>query len=317
MPTQIRHIVTTDQKLAALKFLESRILRSDGQAYEDLFCEVMVAANPNFKTVKPHGRIGDRKNDGFDSVVGLFCQVFAPENLHKSEGSALKKLAEDFAGLLAHWPHIAPIKEFWFVLNDRYKGTTHPIEDLLSKLSETHNIPCRSFLNKDLEHVFESLPEEKKLRVVGSLPNPETLAAFEFSSLNEIIVHLMEIKVVAQRETRPENLDFIQKIQFNNLSDYPGSLLRAGDYQRAEIETYFSGRLNASKLDIQQRFIELYKEGQQHWQDSEGAADSIFWHILDSAKPSKEAKYDSEVAALMAFYFEKCDIFEEPTTNRT
>lgn len=311
---KISNILTIDQKLAAIKFFESRILRSDGQSYEDLFCEVMEAARSGFQRVNPQGRIGDRKNDGFDASSGLYCQVYAPQNLLKSEGDAMTKLKEDFAGLIDFWPKIAPIKSFWFVLNDKYKGATPSIHALISELRQAHGIECGTFLNKDLENLFESLPDHKMQRIIGSIPSPETLSQLEYSALNDVIGHLMKRKTVLRPETRPENLDFIKKIEFNGLTDYPSNLLKVGDYQRSEVETYFSSRENATILDIQQRFIELYREGQQNWHGLEGA-DNVFYHILDSSKPSEEAMYDAPVVALMAFYFEKCDIFEPPTNS--
>lgn len=39
-----------------------RVHECNGQAYEDLFVSVMGKRYPQFKPVKPHGNVGDRKN---------------------------------------------------------------------------------------------------------------------------------------------------------------------------------------------------------------------------------------------------------------
>jgi hypothetical protein len=301
-----------DEKRIALILLENKIYRSDGQAYEDLFCDIMESHNPNFKRVKPQGRIGDRKNDGFDSTAGLYCQVYAPENLHKSEGDAIQKLEEDFAGLLLHWSSISAIRDYYFVLNDKFKGTTYPIEELLSKLKKAHSVNCRSFLNKDLETVFEMLPDHKIEKIVGGIPSPEKLTTLNYSSLNEVLNHLMNKKGVTKHAERPENPDFIKKISFNGLTTIPGGLLTVGDYQNGEIETFFRNRSDFHRIDVQRKFVELYQEGQNLYDGVNEKGDHIFYHILERAKPREEAVFDTPVVALMAYYFEKCDIFEPP-----
>lgn len=302
-----------DEKRIALVLLENKIYRSDGQAYEDLFCDIMEAYNPNFKKVKPQGRIGDRKNDGFDSTIGLYCQVYAPENLHKSEAGAIQKLEEDFAGLLQYWSSISPVQQYYYVLNDKFKGTTYPIEELLSKLSREHSVNCRSFLNKDLMTIFETLPDHIIEKLVGGIPSPEKLTTLDYSSLNEVVNHLMTQKGVSKQLTRPENPDFIKKISFNGLTNGPGALLTVGDYQNGEIEAFFRNRSDFHRIDVQQKFVELYREGQSLYEGLEEKGDHVFYHILEKAKPREECIFDTPVVSLMAYYFEKCDIFEPPT----
>lgn len=305
-------IMTKEEKRIALVLLENKIHRSDGQAYEDLFCDIMEAHNSNFKRVKPQGRIGDRKNDGFDSTTGLYCQVYAPENLHKSEAGAIQKLEEDFAGLILHWSSICPIKEYYYVLNDKFKGTTHPIEDILSNLTKLHSVNCRSFLNKDLEAVFTTLSDHSIEKIVGGIPSPEKLTTLNYSTLNEVLTHLMNKKGVIKHAERPENPNFIKKISFNGLTAVPSALLTIGDYQNGEIEAFFRNRSDFHRIDVQQKFVELYQEGLALYDEPREKGDHIFYHILERAKPREEAFFDTPVIALMAYYFEKCDIFEPP-----
>src|SRR5450432_2623348 len=107
-------------KAFARNMLRLRIHESDAQAYEDLFVRAMVYADPNFRPVKPHGNAGDRKNDGFNSTTGTYYQVYAPEDIRRSAGNALKKLREDFSGLKAFWDGLYPVRRFFYVVNDKY-----------------------------------------------------------------------------------------------------------------------------------------------------------------------------------------------------
>ena len=111
---------------------KNRILAYRGQQFEDFFISLMRIYNENFKAVKAYGRLGDRKNDGFDKTTGTFYQVFAPEDLTKvgTINDGVKKLKEDFEVLYEKWNDICPIKKYYFVTNDKYDGVPVPIHDM-------------------------------------------------------------------------------------------------------------------------------------------------------------------------------------------
>ncbi len=115
------------QKLDVRKAFKLRIHESNGNAFEDLFCDVMRASNKDFKKVKPQGRIGDRKNDGFIQSEGKYYQVYAPQSPTGNPTSATSKLEGDLDGLIAYWgnKHNYEIKHFYFVFNDKYHGAYH------------------------------------------------------------------------------------------------------------------------------------------------------------------------------------------------
>jgi hypothetical protein len=52
--------MNVDEKALAHKLFQSKVLTSEGQAFEDLFTLVMQKSNPNFVQVKPQGKFGDR-----------------------------------------------------------------------------------------------------------------------------------------------------------------------------------------------------------------------------------------------------------------
>lgn len=136
---------------------------SEGQKYEDLFIKIMGYANPKFRPVKPYGSLGDMGNDGYISDEGVYYQVYAPENLPKNTTKAINKMAEDFQKLLAYWDSISPIKEYYFVVNDKYKGCPPHIEKALHDLKNKHNLQNAGiFPVTKLEEIFFQLPQEKQ-----------------------------------------------------------------------------------------------------------------------------------------------------------
>ncbi len=155
----------------AREMFKSKVCTSDGQAFEDLFIKVMQLANPNFRPVKPQGRIGDKKNDGFDKETGTYYQVYAPENLSINIAKAISKLEDGFKGLYDYWQKISPIKHYYFVINDKYKGAYPDIEKSLADLEKEYtSVKCKPFLAKDLQTEFLKLKIEEIQEIIGLVP---------------------------------------------------------------------------------------------------------------------------------------------------
>lgn len=302
-------------KYIAHLMFKVKVLSSDGLAFEDLFCSVMETDNPDFKRVKPQGQYGDRKNDGFDKTIGSYYQVYAPENLPSKVAKAVKKVLVDFQGLLDFWNGIRPIREYHFVMNDKYKGTFPEIELQLAALEKQHkDVKCRSFLCKNLEDIFLSLSEEQIIHIIGILPQPEDIADIEYGSLNEVINHLQGTNFQYNHETIPPSPDFQKKIIFNNLSDYVASLLENGNHQSRALKEYFDVNRKDLKSDLQKIFINLYVEGKGMITDNLVKSDEIFLYILEKATPKQTKPIQDCVLVLMSYFFEYCDIFETPQT---
>jgi hypothetical protein len=95
---------------------ELRFLKSQGEAFQELFAEIMERRYPgDFQRVRPHGRSGDHKCDGYLASQRTVFQVYGPERLvlHR----LLRKLHYDFAGAIQHWA--ARMERWVFVHNQR------------------------------------------------------------------------------------------------------------------------------------------------------------------------------------------------------
>ena len=123
--------MTYNQKAQARIFFENKILKADGQAFEDLFTQIMNYKELDFQSIKPWGDIGDRKNDGYIKSRGIFYQVYAPQDIKKSYPKVIDKIKTDFKGLTEQWSNV---REFYFVINDKYKGVNADSEQLLQQI---------------------------------------------------------------------------------------------------------------------------------------------------------------------------------------
>ncbi len=308
--------MNVDEGMLCRIMLQNRVAYSDGQAYEDLFSKIVGKSRPNFVQVKPQGKVGDRKNDGYDKAVGHYFQVFAPENPKLSCAKAVAKLKTDFKGLNDYWQKVTPVKSFSFVFNDKYAGTFPEIETNLKAIKDEHKLSdCDCFLAKHLEDVLFNLGDADIFTIIGKPPNHENIASVDFSILKEVIDHilLLEQPVPAQSQLVAPNFD--EKIQVNGLTTVVAGLLNTGSYQSGALTSYFSLSSNFARQLLRDKLNGLYLEAKQFMDGTPAyphKADVVFFRILERMSPNGNQPARDAAVIIMAAFFETCDIFEDP-----
>lgn len=312
--------MNTEEKALARILFQKKVLSSNGQAYEDLFVSVMQKAFTDFKPIKPQGNLGDRKNDGYIPSQGQYYQVFAPEDITKSKSDAVSKLKEDFAGLLNYWANVCPVQKFGFVINDKYQGSFPTIETDLAEIKKDNNlVDCGIFLAKNLEDIVFSLPDDVIVSIVGFVPNPDNITNLDYSIVNELILHVSQNKVPVTRESVLIAPDFSEKIEFNGLSKHVSNLLNTASYQVGSVNEYFSMNSEFTKQEIRDGLAGIYESNLSMLNENGEAAvnlsDIVFFNMLETVSGSKNSAAQDAALVLMAYFFEACDIFEEPSVS--
>ncbi len=176
-----------DKNYLTLQF-KNRIYSKIGIEFQSFFENIMEKAYPDFQKIRPYGNIGDRGNDGFRKQSGIYYQVYAPETPVIKHTDAAVKVKEDFEKLKKDWNRIAKIKEYYFVFNDKYTGTTYPIEESLDYLKkENPEIHFDSLLAKQLEKIFFNLTETDILELNFHIDRRQSLSnAYEYFEIVEI-----------------------------------------------------------------------------------------------------------------------------------
>lgn len=276
----------------------------------------MGRANPNFTPVKPQGQFGDRKNDGYDRKEGIYYQVFAPENPSMKAQDAVKKLKTDFAGLKKHWDTVTPVSEYHFVFNDKYNGSFVTIETALKEVKKKHNLTeCSAFLAKDLENVLFSLADDEILAVIGFIPDPAKITVIDVSVLSEVIDYILRKDNHSILTTNLTAPNFRKKIKFNGLGEQTAALLTGASYQVSIIEQYFSLNSNFAKQELRDTLNEIYiKSKAKKHKAVKGVAksDVIFFDVHQQICPRKNFGVTNAALLIMSYFFESCDIFEDP-----
>ena len=298
----------------AKQIFKLRIHQYTGQQFEDFFIEIMSKNNNDFDAVKAHGYIGDHKNDGFDKNTGTFYQVYAPEEISKKRtiSDGVRKMEEDFTELYKYWNDICTIRNFYFVINDKYAGNPEPIITKCLKLDKKYRHVKISIFNcKDLENEFNKLSLSQMEDIVGYIPSPK-IEIIEYNALNEVIQFLVNMEIDISSTDILNVPDFEEKIKFNGLSDKVRSLLISGGFQEGELKKFFNENRSVDQ-ELQKRFHALYElSKKEFYQKDKNLGDQIFFHILEKSCNQKTQPIYNSLLILMAHYFDSCDIFEKP-----
>jgi len=293
------------EKTIARHLFQNKILKADGQIFEDIFSAIMNYAEADFQQIKPWGNIGDRKNDGYIKTKGIFYQVYAPENIHKSYTNVVSKLKEDFDGLKAQW---SPINEFYFVVNDKYKGVNADSEKIIQEMKISHNLNNAGFLTaKDIENTLFKLDDDQILIIAGFIPDPANIKQLDFSILNEVIGHIMKLPLNEGDKSKIVVPDWNEKIKLNVLSESVSQLLNNGSFQLHSLGEYLDNNSDFLADSLRDKMNEVYSHEKEN-----KSGDELFWAIVNSASPKAERMYQTSAIVIMSKYFETCDIFEEP-----
>jgi hypothetical protein len=319
--------MTPQQKGIYRLMFKSQLSTLTGMAFQNFFSEIMQYSNPNFSPVKPQGNEGDWKNDGYDPISATYYQVYSPEQLSESE--AIKKLQTDFSGLHSQWGGTAVysngVNKFQFVINDHYRVTPggYPTTiAALENLKKTYSlVECKLFLAKHLEDILLSLEEDKIISVLYFPPNPADIGVLPLPLVDEVIKHIVEHGSPRPLNQKLVDPDFDKKIIFNRL-DATSHLLRDANYRQGSLEDYFVSNSDFVRQEVRNRLNDIYEDSRTlGFQDEDGitSSDQQLFNILEKVTPNipnkdNRLKKEMQDAALvvMAYFFESCDIFEEP-----
>jgi hypothetical protein len=298
--------MTSEQIALARILLENKIRKSEGNAFEDLFTQIMCYYQPDFEQIKPWGNIGDRKNDGFIRSKGIYYQVYAPEDIDKSYPDAISKLEKDFKGLISQW---SPVNEFYFVINDKYKGVHADSSNKIEEIVKINSLNKGKILTaKDLERIVFELSDDQILRIVSFLPNLEQLGNLDFSVLTQVIGYIMKLKI-KPLSGQIKYPDWNEKIAFNNLGEYTKQYLDTASFNLGALNDFLANESFLAE-ELQKKLIGIYESLKWNFN-----GDFLFWEILNNCMPNKEQAFLSPTLTIMAKYFESCDIFDEPTNS--
>lgn len=286
-----------------LKF-QLAFLRNKGTAFQDWF--VQIAGNafgPDFEEVRPYGPNGDLKCDGRRISTGSIFQCYAPDTMR--DGELIRKIDEDFQGALAHWPESM---QEWVLVHNDPRGLPPRVVQHLDKLRKAH-APIRISIwsEPELLDLTMKLDLLQLQALFGYAPSRAIVEGLVMSDLKPIIDALQ------RQEPDPNDLPLTppsaEKLEKNALSTDAALLLRCGRLKSGLVATYFR---KSSNPDLGERIAEAFRLRYDQLKELDLPADTIFKYLQDYAGFNGEPKQQGAALAVLAYFFDSCDIFEDP-----
>jgi len=302
--------MNSQEKALTRRLFKLQIHESEGNTFEKLFTQIMNYADPEFEQIDPWGNIGDRKCDGRIQSKGIYYQVFAPKDSNKSYPDAIRKLRNDFNGLIKQWPEV---REYYFVLNDKFRGVHADSALIIDKLiKENHLAKGRIFIAKDIEETVFRLEDDQILVITGCLLDLNQVTALDYSVVKEVVMKILKLPIIS-RSGEIKYPDWNEKILFNKLSPTTKSYLDFASQKLGSLNQYLSNESFLAE-ELQHQLTGLYDElkNNSQFNEDEFSGDYIFWEVVKKCSPRNESAFESAVITIMSKYFESCDIFEEP-----
>jgi len=284
--------------LFRIAFLEKK-----GAEFEALFSRIMGHAHPgDFQPVRPYGSRGDLKCDGYRASDRTVFQCYGPSTAKL--GNLLAKIKIDFEGALAHW---GARMERWVLVYNVDDGLPADATQLLIDLGNKYpNVQLGQIAYAELFNIVMGLTAVQLEDLFGSAPSQRTLAALDFEALRPVITLIQRQQ---PDEDAPVKAPSQTKLEANELSRDAAELLRQGRRRDPLIADFFEKFPDLSLVeDIAQGFRDRY----QALKSRGLAADVIFTELQTfTGGMSGSPAHQAAVLAVMSYFFERCDIFED------
>jgi len=298
------------QQLNYEKDFRIHFLESTGDAFQQLFEQLMGKRYPgDFIACKPWGRQGDEKNDGYLPSVRTLFQVYAPEEL--SSAATVTKINTDFAGAKVHWKQYF---DCWVFVHNARALPPNVIKALSDLRSANPEITIEQWSFEELLIEFRGLKQIDLESWFGPAFSSEDKAHVGYADLQAVIEH---IKFVPSRQNASPRPVPMGKIEFNQLSHEVASILKIAMEKASLVEEFFAEWRDPR---FGSRVATAFKTRYEELRDNQPALHpDLIWGELEEwagYNATKHPKEKAAIAAVLAWLFGNCDIFEEPLLNR-
>lgn len=273
-----------------------------GDDFQNLFSTIMEKRYPgDFVRVRPWGNQGDRKNDGYLRSRRMLFQCHAP---FANEADRLAKIDEDFHGAL-------PYRKDWFgewvfVHNDRGGLAPRVLTRLLELSRDNAPVTALNWGFEELRQEAMNLKQADLSSLLGPAPSMRGMLDLGLEELVPVLDHVSRLHPTLDPDLRPVPAD---KLQRNLLSNAVAILLRAGMSRAGLVRSYFE-----LKPTLQDQIATSFAGAYVKASSAGESPDEVFVSLQrfaggDQVNP---AHRQEAVLAVLAFFFEECDIFERP-----
>lgn len=289
---------------------ENLFLKSKGNTFQELFEKLMgFAYKADFMACRPWGNRGDRKNDGFLKSEQQLFQVYAPNEMKEYE--AIRKITEDFVGAKEYWNTLF---NKWVFVHNADNGLPPHVQKILLDFEQANQgITIEPWGLEELRMVFRKISlEDKQIWLGFAAPTVETKIKLGFNDLQPVLENLAT-------QPMPINLPVKDvppgKIEANALSESITTLIKEG-MSKTDLVLQFFEKWHDSELG--EKIAQSFRAKYQSLEEQGLTPNTIFRELQSWAGGESRGTPEHELAVLtvLAYYFERCDIFKEPRGDK-
>lgn len=278
-----------------------------GTAFQDWFVRLAgYAFGPDFEEVRPYGLYGDLKCDGLRISTGSVFQCYAPEAMKETE--LIAKINGDFHGARVHWAD--NMREWVLVHNDGRGLPPNAVQHLDGLRNAYAPLKIATWSEPELLTLAMGLD----LSALQALFGPAASIAIVDRLVMSDLVPIIE--ALQRQEPNPGDPPLTppssEKLEKNALSDESGLFLRIGRRKSALADAFFR---KSPRPDLGERIAEAFRMRYAELKALDLPADTIFRHLQDYAGFNGEPKRQGAALAVLAYFFDSCDIFEDPIAS--
>jgi len=284
---------------------ELLIRKKRGEEFQDFFAKIMeLTYRSDFVRVLPWGKEGDRKNDGYIISKKELFQVYAPAEIEAAV--TIRKVRADFSGAIQHWDKYV---SKWFFVHNGLEGLPPPVLEVFLELRASH--PERSIeqmTHHDLRKLVFALDRDDIAIMLG--PPFEAPPPFRIT-FDEIRITLEHVAL-----TLPEAPDSVSEVDYgkldaNGLSKENRQLILWGYNATTRVAKFLADYTTDPELG--QKVAATLRTEYLRLKARRIHPNEIFNELLSFISAHREQSPAAPIAVL-AHFFQSCDIFEAATT---
>ena len=287
------------QVLCHVAFLEKR-----GTAFQNWFVNLAsYAFGSDFEIVRPYGKQGDLKCDGRRRSTGTIFQCYAPDQT--TAAKLERKIDRDFRGACTHW---GDDMAEWVLVHNDMRGLPPSSIQFIDRLRKSHpDVNIDVWTESKLQELAAGLPLAAQQAVFGFAPSKTGMETLMLDDIKPVIDALQRTDPIPGQE--PLTPPSVDKLAKNSLSEDAGGLLQLGRRKEALVEIWFSRSPN---VDLGERIAQAFRHRYAVLKSNGKSADAIFTHLQQYAGTGGKPKQQNAALAVLSYFFERCDIFEDP-----
>ena len=218
---------------------------------------------------------------------------------------AIAKITEDFEGAKIHWgTHF----DKWVFAHNATGGLPPHVLTLLLDFEKTNpGITLEPWSLEEFRLIFRKLTTDDLIPWLGAAPSDETKASLGFSDLRPVLETLGNRPAPSDAEVCDVPMG---KIEANALSESIATLIKGGMSKAPIVENFFAQWHDET---LGERIAEAFRTEYQRLRPLH-TPNGVFSELQAWAggRDRGTPEHEMAVLAVIAYYFERCDIYEAP-----